>query len=124
MKNKAKCKLCNSVVESFHSTDYVECKCGEIAVHGGDAMQCFARDFKNFLRVDDQGNDIVVIVKDVIEKPDEITPKPTKKEKIEMLREMTKSIENLPQQAMISPINHYDLWASLALLLSILEDEA
>ena len=63
MKNRAKCKLCGDVIESFHSYDYVACRCGEIAVDGGmDNFRCIANDFGNFLRVDDEGNEIVVKV--------------------------------------------------------------
>ena len=60
MKNRAKCKLCNSIVESFHPTDHVICKCGEIELNGGDAMYAKANDFRNFVRVDDLGNEITV----------------------------------------------------------------
>ena len=60
MKNRAKCTLCNSIIESFHPTDHVICKCGEIELNGGDAMYAKANDFKNFVRVDDRGNEVVV----------------------------------------------------------------
>jgi hypothetical protein len=33
--NKAKCKTCGDVIESKHVHDYVNCKCGAIAVDGG-----------------------------------------------------------------------------------------
>ena len=55
MKNRAKCKLCNSIIESFHRHDYVTCACGEIAVDGGlDYFKVIARDYANFLRIDDE----------------------------------------------------------------------
>jgi predicted DNA-binding WGR domain protein len=60
MRNKAKCKLCGSIIESCHPTDYVVCKCGEIELNGGDAMLVRANDFNNLLRVDDLGNEITV----------------------------------------------------------------
>jgi hypothetical protein len=121
MQNRAKCKLCHAIIESFHATDYVSCKCGEISVDGGDAMRCAANQWHNFLRVDDNGNEIVVTVKgDVQPANKETQGKPTKKELLDMLDEMVKNIERLPVDAMNSPITHYDFYAGLLLLSSIL----
>lgn len=125
MKNRAKCKLCKTVIESFHSTDLKMCHCGEIGVDGGLAMRCMANDFDNFMRVDDEGNEIIVTI---IEKKKEIEITQTrevlsKKELIDMLAEMVKNIENLPPQAMPTSVTHYDLWSALALILSILKSE-
>lgn len=33
--NKAKCLKCGDVIESTHRHDFVQCKCGTIAVDGG-----------------------------------------------------------------------------------------
>lgn len=121
MKNRAKCKLCKSIIESFHSTDYVTCSCGEISVDGGEALLCAAKEWKNFVRVDDEGNEILVKVKDTpIEIPHE---KPTKKDLLKMLTDMVENYEKLPQHAMTAPVTNYDLWAALALLSSILACE-
>jgi len=119
MRNRAKCKLCNSVIESFHKGDYVNCKCGEISVFGGsDEMRCSANEWANFLRVDDKGNEIVVTVKGD-DKPVEAISKPNRNDLLGMLDDMAKSIEGLPQQAMSMPVTNYDL-LSLLLLLSAL----
>jgi len=118
MKNRAKCKLCNSIIESFHQFDYVLCECGEIAVDGGNAMKCYATDFTNFMRVDDQGNEIVVTVQDSSDLP---TTKPTQKDLLKMLDEMIKSYERLPPKAMSNPVSNYDFCAALILIQSILE---
>ncbi len=48
-------------------------------------------------------------------------PKPTKKELIEMLDNMAKNIEDLPAHAQMNFITHYDHWALMALLSSILK---
>lgn len=116
MKNRAKCKLCQSVIESYFKGDYVSCKCGEISVTDGEALNCAAKDFENFLRVDDEGNEIVVTVKTKMEEED-----PVDKDKldvvIEMLDHMGQSIENLPSHALSAPVSHYDL-LSLVLVLS------
>ncbi len=122
MINRAKCKLCLSIVESLHPTDYVACKCGEIAVDGGSAMKCFSIRWENFIRIDDQGNEILVKLKEeIVENPN--TPRPTKKELLDMLNEMIKNIENLPTNAMSTPITHYDLLSALLLVSAILRTE-
>ncbi len=124
MKNRAKCKLCQSVIESFHATDYVICKCGEIAIDGGpDNYKVSATDFSNFLRVDDNDNEIIVKVQ---EKPEDvkqldIDTKPSREDLLRMLDDMIKNIDDLPPQAKITAINHYDFGSLLSLLSLILK---
>lgn len=60
MINRAKCKLCQSIIESHLSDEIIYCKCGEIAVCDGPAMRMLPLGSKNFVRVDDMGNEIVV----------------------------------------------------------------
>jgi len=127
MKNRAKCKLCSSIIESFHNTDYVTCKCGHISVYGGPSlMQCGAENWDNFLRVDDNGSEVVVKIRDVnaLFDPKKTTSeiiqdRPTKQELISILDEMIAKIDTLPQHAMTAPISHYDYSALLILLSSI-----
>lgn len=126
MKNRAKCKLCNSIIESFHRHDYVTCKCGEIAVDGGkDYWRALANDWINFIRLDDEGNEIIIKVEEK-ETPEPIVenviPKPTKKEMMDMLQEMIKSYENMPQNALSTACTNYDLLSALMLLSAILRD--
>jgi len=126
MRNRAKCKLCQNVIESFHKYDYVTCGCGEISITGGlDELSCSAKNFDNFLRVDDQGNEVMVKVIGGKEKVETIELQPilTRKERIEMLDAMIKNIENLPQNAMTLPINHYDFYSFMLLVSSILKTE-
>ncbi len=120
MRNRAKCKKCESIIESFHSTDYVTCKCDEISVSGGSAMRCAAKDFCNFMRVDDEGNEVVPKV--LLANVSAITQEAEQEEitydgLVNMLDEMIKNIERLPSHVMTSPITHYD-FCSLMLLLS------
>lgn len=125
MKNRAKCKLCNEILESFHTYDYVTCKCGEISITGGnERLECSAKDWSNFLRVDDNGHEIIVKVKDEPNKEElpENSPSLSKVEKVQMLEAMIKNIENLPENAMSQPINHYDLFSYMALVLAILKE--
>lgn len=125
MKNRAKCKLCESVIESFHRHDFVSCKCGEISVDGGqDYFKCMYSNKDNFLRVDDEGNVIVPTFKE--KEPEIESVKPietivTKEDKrkllIDAVEEMIKAVEGLPQNAMTTPVTQYD-YASLLLMFS------
>lgn len=122
MKNRAKCKLCQSTIESFHEGDYVTCKCGQISVSAGLSMECSAIDWANFLRVDDIGNEIIPKILDT---KDDIKPmyneNPTREDKLKMLDEMIKSYENLPSHVLQSPITGYDLISLMLLISSILK---
>lgn len=126
MRNRAKCLLCNSVIESFHRHDYVTCKCGEIAIDGGlDYLRASAHNFDNFLRVDDEDHEIKVNYKDDKEGQDskvnkeENTHKPSKEELYRMLEDMIKSYEQLPSQAMLAPVTHSDQLSLLMLVSSL-----
>jgi hypothetical protein len=51
---KAKCKLCNSIIESNGIMDCVACPCGNIAIRGtGKDFECKAKDWNSFLIVED-----------------------------------------------------------------------
>lgn len=124
MRNRAKCKLCGDIIESIHTHDFVSCSCGEISVDGGQSyLRSLAKNKENFIRLNDddsvfemQENKLVETAKVV----EEISkPLPTKKELIDMLAEMSRRIEELPAEAMVTPINHYDLSSLLILLLAI-----
>ncbi len=122
MRNRAKCKKCASVIESFHSTDLVYCKCGEIGVDGGDALRCYAVDWDNFIRVDDFNNEIKVKIKEEKQQEIDISPlKPDREQLLGMLNEMIKSIENLPPQAMNTYVTQYDLYSFMLIVQSILK---
>ena len=126
MRNRAKCKKCGDVIESYHASDLVMCKCGEIEVDGGEAMKCAARDFVNFVRVDDKGNEIVVKVvgKEVSNAHQLVKDNaslPTREELITMLEDLVKGIDNLPEAAMNTYVTHADLWNALTLVLHIIK---
>lgn len=133
MKNRAKCNLCKDIIQSFHATDLVSCRCGEISIDGGDYQyKCFAKDFKNFLRVDDLGNEIVVKIQSqmkdnnseqVVEKIEsKYKHRPDKKELLKLLEIMIENIESLPSQAMRTYVNHYDLCSALILISELFKE--
>lgn len=109
VRHRAKCRLCSSIIESYHLTDRVTCECGEISVDGGpEKLKCYAGDWKNFLRVDDQGNEIEITVKD--------KDKPSKEELIGMIDVMIDRIDQMPDYAKDEPLNHYDFLSLLFLV--------
>lgn len=55
---------------------------------------------------------------------EETKSKPTKKDLSDMLENMIKNIEGLPPHAMGVPINHYDFYSLLVVLLGFFKDEA
>lgn len=126
MKNRAKCKLCKDTIQSFHAADLVSCRCGEISIDGGDYQyKCFAKNFENFLRVDDLGNEIIVQIqnKEQINKIEEtVKHKPDTQELLKLLETMIENIESLPTQAMQTYINHYDFCSALILIQALFKD--
>ena len=126
MRNRAKCKLCQDVLESFHLYDFVHCKCGQVSISGGQYQyQCAAADWSNFLRIDDDDKEIPVVVKKEGEEAEvikeDVSTKLTRQEQIEMLERMLNNIENLPKHVMDTPVNHYDFYSYLLIVLSILK---
>jgi len=103
----------------------VTCKCGEISIDGGqEYLRCKANDWKNFLRIDDEGNEIIVTIKEPEVKSenviDEEIPLPSRDDLLSMLDEMISSYERLPMHALLAPISNSDFCSSLILLSSIL----
>ena len=78
---------------------------------GADLLGCSAINWANFLRVDDEGNVIVPKIQD--------KPQVTREDLLKALDEMITRIEEMPKQAMIVAINHYDYVSLLILLSSI-----
>jgi hypothetical protein len=138
MKNRAKCKLCGDIIESFHRHDYVHCKCGEIAVDGGSSyFKCSAINWENFLRIDDEGNEIVPSIvestddkilewaKEKLKEPAEFEAKDSAtRQHLAAIDDMIAAIERLPDRAMSDPVTHYDLYALLVLIRVILLEKA
>jgi len=60
VRNRAKCLLCGDIIESKYRHDFVKCSCGEIFVDGGNEYwRAGAGNFKNFDRLDNNGNKYV-----------------------------------------------------------------
>ena len=127
MKNRAKCRLCQTLIESFFERDFITCKCGEISVFGGDGMHTKAKDYANFLRVDEMGNEIPVKYVSVHEdeksngQPTDAPKEFSKAELIEELETFIKNDLQLPDDAHIQHISFVDLLRYMVPILSILK---
>jgi hypothetical protein len=134
MRNRAKCKLCQDVIESYTILDHVECKCGEISISGGNhELNCMAMDWDNFLRVDDQGNTIVPTIKPKHRKdpilvfPDDvpiIKQSPTYHEMIGSLESYVKVLNELPSDTQNAFVTCLDLMAVTNYILQIFKKMA
>lgn len=121
MKNKAKCYLCKDIIESKHSHDLQVCSCGHIMVDKGSAMKCAAGNWANFLRIDDEGNEIAVrVLEDTVEPCITVAPKPTREEMLDMLDAMASDLERLPTHAKMMPATNSDLEGLIVLLSALL----
>ncbi len=124
MRNRAKCKLCRDVIESFHSTDHVQCSCGEIDVFGGEAMRCAAAHWENFIRLDDKGNEFIPKVQNSPDDPVSAMIYPeeplSKAALLSEFDQIVKSYDSLPRHVLDSPVSHADLLSVLLVLQAIL----
>lgn len=113
MRNRAKCKLCNSIIESFHSHDYVSCDCDEISVDGGsDFMRASAKNWENFIRIDEEDNEIPV---KVIEKETEIPQENLSHQEESLLDfstffQMVENLNSLPEYVKDQAVTNRDLY--------------
>jgi len=126
MRNRAKCKLCGDIIESLHPHDFVACKCTEITIDGG--LECYkasAKDPNNFLRIDDEGNEIVVTWVDKEEitiTPEDFPKQPlTKEEMLQELTMITDRIAGLPEHALNGSVTQVEFWEALILIKTLLE---
>ena len=89
--NKAKCKKCGDIIQSKHRHDFVECKCGEIFVDGGeDYYRRGANDTDNFI---DLSND-----NQIYNKIDKVSKNTSSGSKV--VDELEAMIEKLPHHEM------------------------
>jgi hypothetical protein len=127
VKNRAKCRLCSSIIESHFMGDVVTCKCGEITVYDGAALRMECRNIENFLRVDDLGNEIVVTYVD--KQPDSQEDEPIHKELegigksdlIDFLDHKVKQFANLPDHVKLSHVTCVDLYDFMLDIVNILK---
>lgn len=112
---RAKCKLCKDILETEGNEHF--CGCGEISIGGNnDPARCSARDFKNFVRVDDEGNEIEVEYKE--------HKKITKETLRKTIQGMIEDIDKLPPAGKQMSANQFDMLSIYYLLSALLDCEA
>ncbi len=94
-----------------YQSGIINCACGDVTLDGS-TKQILCKNKKSYSEVDDEGNDISL-------KEEKLT----KEVRLDMLKEMINSYENLPQNAMMAHITHYDFISALLLLESILRED-
>ena len=127
-RNTAKCKLCNQIIESYHSNDYCLCSCGEIYVDGGPfGMRCGARNWENFVRVDENGNEVIPKIVDptdasiVADTTNGVKVGLTFDDALEQLKHLETVYKDLPQQVLYSSLSHSDMSSVLTLLVRVFD---
>jgi hypothetical protein len=135
VRNVAKCKVCEDIIESKHLHDYVVCKCGEIAIVGGeDHWYAFGKNATSLIRIDEEtnylGGDIqprsvcnqnaeVHCNSNAKQGKDNEERGFSREELIDILDALAKSIERLPTGARLAPITHADHHDLITLISSI-----
>ncbi len=122
MINRAKCKLCNKIIEISNNEGWISCNCGEISINIKDGKKtAIIKHEGSLVEVDDEGNEIILELKDELN-PD-VSEKPKKDELIKLLDKMIKDIENLPPNAMSTYISQYDMMSALMLVSEIFKSK-
>ncbi len=57
IRNKAKCAICETVIESTHVHDFVRCSCGSIFVDGGHEYLRRGGGFENIIELSEVEED-------------------------------------------------------------------
>lgn len=89
-------------------------------------MLCYAKSFKNFIRIDDDGNEVIptIIEGDAPEADPNhhIKEPPNRDELLAGLNEYIKSFDNLPSHALMTPITQNEMKACMMIIYAILRD--
>lgn len=123
MRNRAKCRLCGDILESFHEHDLVQCRCKEIAITGGNYKpHRMTRHAENFILINDDGKEeaFTPYEEKSLEQIQEQKVM-TKEEAIQELENMVKFMENMREQALYSHVTQCDLYRFMALLVFVLK---
>lgn len=123
MINRAKCKLCEEIIEIDGKLAWQVCKCGEIRISTREErITAICKHEGNLLSVDDEGNEILVEPIDKITDEIAITER-NKKEMLKVLDGWIENIEKLPPEAMSTYISHYDLLSALMIISAVFKSK-
>lgn len=129
MRNRAKCKLCDDIIESVNTHDYMTCKCGEISIDGGNSSGYWrsrAANPENLIRLNDDDTVFIPKPKEIEEEappPAPIKKTRTRQDLLEELDEMTKHMDDLPPNALYAPLTHADLAMIINIIKLVLKAE-
>lgn len=129
--NRAKCALCNDIVQSCFSYDEAVCICGEVHVKGGElqGFKASSGNWANILVVDDVGNRICTDKDDGngdneegarSEMPSQAVLGVTKEELIDAFADNLASIEKLPNHVLDSFVTTRDFLNCMLIIVNIL----
>ncbi len=120
-RNRAKCRLCHTIIESMAIHDKVMCPCGEIAIDGGplspDGLRWLeSLHWENLIVIDDEGNEVnpTVVKKDGTKVVEEM--RGDKQSPLDMVNSLIARCESLPQDAMMQYLTQYDYLSLLYLM--------
>ena len=127
MRNRARCRLCQEVIESKVMNEWITCKCEEITINGGtELFAAKAKHIENFLRIDDDGNIIVPPVTNNSipdQKELDITPTQSRKDLLDGLKDIVRTYDNMPPHAMHSFVTNVELQTFMLYVIGIFESE-
>ena len=132
MRNRAKCRLCGDILESKNRHDNVECSCEEIGIDGGsDYFKAYAKDWRNFIRLDDDDKEVIPKIVDKEPVPDPVKEERTealphnltKKDHIDAITDMINLYDRLPDDELRRPVSQYDHYSLLILIRAFLTAE-
>lgn len=128
-RHRAKCRLCNTVIEavSQYGGTEIPCACGEIAfdLRSNPPSYC-AINFQNMIGIDAEGNENDMHVLD-IRKSDISSAKPEPEGNTDQanyqLEMLIERVEGLPVHAMNSFVTHYDYLSLLYLVKALIRKQ-
>lgn len=134
---RAKCKLCNNIIEIKNRIDMFSCPCGEITIDFITAQlhASIKTDKTNLLFVDDDDNEIVTKTLDSenvawIDGKSIVDPKEkemmnedvnlgSRRELLSMIDALIHNIDSMPNQGRFAPVTHSDFAEILSLVAAL-----
>ena len=126
---RAKCKLCNNIVEIKNRIDMFSCPCGEITIDYITAHMhaSLKTDKSNLLFVDEDDNEIVpaswtteqIIIDRKVEEMGEDVNLGSRRELLSMIDALIHNIDSMPNQGRFAPVTHSDFAELLSLVAAL-----
>lgn len=115
MRNRAKCKLCEEIIESLKG-ERVSCKCKQIEIEADETGEYIAHvyDWAHFLRVNDDGSEVPVKILDDVKQPET--------DVLFEIEQRMKDFERLPWEAGLQPMTQTDMNVIHIFLVKIIQE--